>query len=209
MQPTNRLRTITIATCATLVLVLTGIRCTSTPQPAPADTPKIPVYTQKRVIDRVDWPASSTINQTALKAMKPEEALKITSSGVPVLVPSDPVLLGQGLVWTETTTYGFALPDPVNGLMLTLTAGRVSVKTDQPFPARAYESDPSALDLRGTKVSFRSGEAVMRRAMWVENGEAWYMLDVDCLTPTDPRCTNDDYIADLVKNLVYVGGNGQ
>jgi hypothetical protein len=210
MQPTNRLRTITIATCATLVLVLTGIRCTSAPQSAPTDTPKIPVYAQKRVIDRVDWPASSTINQTALKAMKPEEAAKIANSGVPVLVPSDEKILALSTFGSDQNGYSIGLPDPMDGRLVTLSAGRVSVQSDNPalLVPGAYEED-SGVPLRGTKVFLSQGESVTWRAQWVENGEASYMLDLDCLNIGDSLCATSDYLLSLVKNLVYVGGNGQ
>ena len=191
-------------------LVLAGMRCNGATPGQPATT-TIPTYTQKTVIDTVVWPADSSINQAALKAMKPEEAAKVRDSGVPVLVPGDQKILVSGTFEADQNGYSFGLPDPVDGRLVTLSAGRVSVQSDNPalLVANAYEEDPGAVSLRGTKVSVSQGESVTWRAQWVENGEASYMLDLDCFNAGDPLCTTSDYLLSLVKNLVYVGGNGK
>lgn len=43
----------------------------------------------------------------------------------------------------------------------------------------------------------------------MENGEAGYHLSIACEKEDDPRCADTDYLLSLVKNLVYVGGNGK
>jgi hypothetical protein len=169
------------------------------------------VYTQKTVYDKVVWPASSTINQTALQAMKPEEALKIADSGVPVLVFNDIKLLAAGiLVEPSQNGYDFSMPDSVDGIQMVISGGRVGAQTTGLPPETASETDLSdRTPLRGkygVKIS-QSEEGL--RATWVENGEADYELRMYCDAAADVRCSTNDYIADVIKKLVYVGGNGQ
>lgn len=217
MQPTNRLRTITIATCATLVLVLTGIRCTSATPPAPAQKPAERTYIEKTILDPVIWPASSTISQAALAAMKPEEVMKIASSGVPVLVPNDPKYLSAGIM-IDPNEYGynFGTSEPVGGIHLSIGSGRASTQYIQtsgpPAPEVVYNKTPEnqRFPIRGNKgVGISGSEAGDIRAGWMENGEVSYTLSIFCESKDDPRCADTDYLLSLVKNLVYVGGNGK
>lgn len=210
MQPTNRLRTFTISTLALVALVLTGMRCNSATPGVPAEQPKIPTYTETRVIDRVDWPNSDQIDQAAFKALKPEAAATIASSTVPVLVPNEPKMLSQGVLWVLPHSYGFGTNGMVGGVSITITATGVSTQiAGVAFPPSAYEEDPSAISIRGAKVSITQNDANNWMADWVENGEVSYNVHLVFQDKTDPRYLTSDYLINLVKNLVYVGGNGK
>ncbi len=194
-----------------VALVVTGMRCNGFTPGEPATPPKfqVPTYTHKRIVETVEWPASSTINQTALKAMKPEEAAKIANSGVPVLVPSDPRYLAAGIMLTNEFSYDFALDDYIDGANFTLGASRVSDQSNAPVPAYALEPDPNAVVIRGQRVSFSQNEMGNWLATWGEFGQVGYLLHVGCETFDNPRCADDTFIKSLVASLVYVGGNGK
>jgi hypothetical protein len=217
MQPTNRLRTYTIASFAVIMLVFSGMRCNSATPPAPAQKPAERTYIEKTILDPVIWPASSTISQAALAAMKPEEVLKIASSGVPVLVPSDPKILGAGIVVVAGENgYNFGTAEPVDGIYYSMGGGRLSHQYIQtsgpPAPEVVYNKTPEnqRFPIRGNKgVGVSGSEAGDIRAGWMEYGEAGYHLSIACEKEGDPRCADTDYLLSLVKNLVYVGGNGK
>ena len=40
---------------------------------------------------------------------------------------------------------------------------------------------------------------------WLEHGVA-YGLDIECASPTDTRCTDENFAITLVDELTYVGG---
>lgn len=198
---------------AVLTLLLIGAGCSkveTSPSSIPSAEQQVPTYTRKVVIDSVTWPAQDKMDQKALQALPAAEAAKIVGSGVPVLVPNDPKFLSKGImVYPNGNGYDFGMPDPVDGITITVGGGRVSIQSDAPIPPHAYDEDPNALSLRGTRVSIGRTESASWKATWSENGEASYMLDLDCVQPGDPRCADKAYVIDLVKNLVYVGGSGK
>ncbi len=199
--------------CAFGALVL-GAGCSKTP--TPGTKKPIPTYTQKRVIDRVDWPASSTINHAALAAMKPEERAKVALSGVPVLVPGDVKLLAGGvMIEPNESGYDFGSIGTVDGLDFTIGATRVSTQSDAPVPA--YARDPQRPDNRAVvgnrKLSIGritgDGNEGPWSASWTESGEAGYTLLLECVDVSDARCKDDSYLKSFVASLVYVGGSGK
>jgi hypothetical protein len=209
MLKTTSLRTITIATCATLVLVLTGIRCTSATPPAPADTPKIPTYTYKTVVGKVVWPPTSTIDQAALAAIFSVEREKLKLSGVSVLVSSDLKFLRTAITMDPSENgYSFGPAEWVDGLDTTITGGHVGDSSDAPVPDRLYEPDPNGIDIGEFKnVSVGRGESLTWEATWGGYGHVGYLVSLQCKDRTDPRCADNKYLIELVRSLVFVGGN--
>ena len=200
---------------AVLASLVGGAGCKKDEPQAPPQ-PQIPTYTQKRVLGRVDWPASSTISQTALAAMKPEARAKISSSGVPVLVPNDPVLLNAGTTdQPDEAGYGFGAGDPVGGITFTVDASRASTQSNAPVPAYLYDKNrPDDRVIAGSRkvaVSRISGDgdAGPWTANWMDYGEVAYSVVLICVDPNDPRCADDTYVRSFVASLVYVGGAGK
>lgn len=212
MKTTARYSLRLAAVLGLVALVITGMRCNGlTPgEPAAPTKFQVPTYTHKRIVETVEWPAPSTINQTALKAMKPEEAAKIADSGVPVLVPSDPRYLAVGRIFDENeVSYGFAIDDYIDGIGFTIGATRVSDQSDAPVPAYALEPTPGEPIIRGRRVSISQNEVGNWTATWGEFGQIGYLLHVGCETFDNPRCADDTFIKSLVASLVYVGGSGK
>ena len=188
-------------------LVLAGMRCNGATPGQPATT-TIPTYTQKTVYDQVIWPATSTINQAALMTIPATEREKIKLSGVPVLVPGDKKYL-EAVTIAEPDEYGYllGLDHRIDGVTINILASRVATMSDAPVPARLYEPDPDGLPLRGTIVSFSQNENGNWSASWSENGQPAYLISIYCTDRADPRCADRSYLAHIVQNLVFVGGN--
>ncbi len=203
-------------------LALVGMRCNGfTPggEAYPKATTSVPRYTSERVIGPVEWPSVSSVSQTALAQIKTEERAKVSLSGVPVLVPSDPKLLAAGIMMHPTdVSYGFGSTEPVNGLDFTIDATNVSTRSNAPVPA--YLSDPNRpkddylmIGKRKVSIGWITGdggrEGAPLTADWVENGDVAYSIVLVCSTINDQRCLQDSYVRSFIESLVYVGGSGK
>lgn len=216
-MPTKRFFTFaTLTTLATLTLVLTGMRCTKTTTPEPAPKTTIPVYTQKRVLGRVDWPSSSTINQAALAMIRPEERAKVALSATPVLVPNNPSFLASGIMMRpDESGYDFGSADHIDGIDFTLGGNRASTQSNAPVPEYMYDKnrpdDRVVAGNRKVAVSRISGDgdAGPWMATWVEYGEVAYDVILICVDPNDSKCADDTYLRSFIASLVYVGGAGK
>lgn len=188
-------------------LMLGGLRC-NTPTPAVTPTTTVPTYTEKTVYDRITWPASNTINQAALQAIPESEREKIKLSGVPVLVPNDPKFL-QTAVVAEPDEHGymFGPRGSIDGINLSILATRVGSLSENTSTTQSNESDSDGLILRGINVSFSQNENDTWSATWSENGQPAYLIFMSCVDRADLRCVDRAYLASIIQNLVFVGGN--
>lgn len=193
-----------------VALVVTGMRCNGFAPGEPAAPTKfqVPTYTEKTVLGKIIWPSEKSIDQTVLAVIPAAEREKIKLSGVPVLVPSDPKFLMASQVFTPSERgYNFGTQDWVDGIDFTIHGGRVSSMSDAPVPPELYEDNPSDVLVNGYSVSFSQNENENWSATWGGHGEVGYLMSLYCQDRTDPRCLDKTYFIELVRSLVFVGGN--
>lgn len=205
MKSNHRSRNLIIASCAAVMLVLTGMRCQ---QSMPSQPSPVPTYTEKTVLGKVSWPLTSSIDQTALDAIPAAEREKIKLSGVPVLVPKDPRFLKVTEIFQpDERGYNFGSKEWVDGISFDIFGGRVAGMSDAPVPPQLYEDDPNDVMINGFSVSFSQNENDNWSATWGGYGEVGYLISLHCQERTDPRCLDTTYFTQLIKSLVFVGGN--
>lgn len=208
MKSTNRLRSIVIASSAMIVLVLTGMRCNGYKSAEPPAQPPIPTYTERSVRDKVVWPSPDSIDQTALAALPSAEREKIKLSAVPVLVPRDPKFLQSSTIFVmDDAAYSFGLNKYADGISFDLMGNRVSTMSDAPLPDSFYQPNPNDVKIGQFQVSFSQNENDNWSATWGSYGEVGYLMSLHCQDRTDSRCLDTAYFTQLIKSLVFVGGN--
>ena len=184
--------------------------------PKPAKTSaSFQTFTEKVSLEPVLWPAL-TVNQVALQTMPTEARSAVALSGTPVLLPNDPKILAAGImIEPGAHGYNYGTPEPVDGLYLTMGSSRTRIELveapgEPPFqPKVSLPDEEDGFPVRGNKGVFISynSETGGREAAWMDYGQTSYMVTIYCTSiADDPRCMKDDYLIDLVKNLVYVGG---
>jgi hypothetical protein len=119
-------------------------------------------------------------------------------------------MLANGVIYAGTTSYFFAIKSPESfGQSISISGTSAGEQTDAPFPASAYEPDPNTININGFQVSIGQNDAGNWEADWGGNGDVGYNVHIVCLNPDDTRCLTNKYIVDVVRSLVYVGGNGK
>lgn len=206
-----------VVTGLLIAACLGGVGCKKD-EPSSKPKKEIPVYTQKKVIDRVDWPASTSIDQTALAALLPEARAQVVLSGVPVLVPSDPKFLTTAvMIDPNEFGYDFGLRKPIDGIAYTLGASRVSIQSDAPTPVPTFKTGrPDTRVIVGNRkleINRITGDGGDDEgpwlASWAEHGEVGYMITLVCSDSQDARCADNAYLRSIVTSLVYIGGSGK
>ncbi len=192
-------------------LALMGMRCNGfTPggEAYPKATTSIPRYTYKTVIGKVTWPSPNSIDQQALAAIPSAEREKLKLSGVPVLVPRDPKFLKTGIMINPTETgYAFGPADWVEGIDTTINGGRIGDTSDAPISTNAYEQSSNSVKVGEFNVVFYQNEAGTWYGTWGAYGDMGYLMSFRCRDRQDSRCANESQLKELIRNLVFVGGN--
>jgi hypothetical protein len=183
------------------VVVLACIAGCDEPQPtAPPPKPPPPAATGAKVGTKVeqqiDWPEASSIDHKARAALADDARAAVDRAPVPVLVVARPSLLAAAKVIAQPNFY--ALSAQSEGVTISLQATRIAHKYDHIPPAKG----PALV--RGKPAFVTQNEAIWS-ATWTEFG-ASYVLEVECNTLPDPRCTDDRFVLELAENLAYVGG---
>lgn len=119
----------------------------------------------------------------------------VDKSPVPVLVP-------PGLGTTHTVVVGkhwYQFSHRAGGVEVSVTASRAGYRTKEVHNLKGTRV------LRHTTVRMTQGEGGVH-ADWTENGIS-YMVQVQCESITDTRCTEPTFAAKTVESLVFVGGH--
>lgn len=95
----------------------------------------------------------------------------------------------------------YALTGRVSGTTIAIQGTRAAHRYEGMSPA------PGDRVLRGTRGFVSMNEGI-RTTSWIENGVA-YSVDVECVDPSEVRCTSDSFALDLVEHLAFAGGGSR
>jgi hypothetical protein len=95
----------------------------------------------------------------------------------------------------------------VDGISFDLMGNRASTLSDAPVPDNFYQPNPNNVKIGQFEVSFSQNENDNWSATWSGYGEVGYLMSLHCQEQKDPRCLDTTYFTQLIKNLVFVGGN--
>ncbi len=154
--------------------------------------------TADTVAGAVRWPAAGTLDRIAFARLDESSRDAVRTSPVPVLVLREPALLAVTRVMTGPAWYAIAARE--GGLTISLGGTRLAHPHPGVAPARGRSI------VRGEPAFVTQNEAIWS-ASWLENGVA-YVLEVECDTPSEPRCADERTLLGLTAALSYVGGAG-
>lgn len=152
---------------------------------------------------KVDWPSADKIDQKARSYLSAENLKRVDSSGVPVILPSDPEILKNG-VMTTTNETGYGFSSDYKGIDVDIDADLISY--DFPW-LRNLKLPPSTDGVRGTKVYIGADERGLT-VSWNENNLLYEVL-FNCGGPPDDYGCTKDFMLNTINSAAYVGGKGK
>ncbi|MDP3697592.1 MAG: hypothetical protein Q8R55_06300 [Candidatus Taylorbacteria bacterium] len=150
------------------------------------------------IIQKVNWPGPSLIDNSALILLSQENKDKIYKSNVPVLFVK-PTQSMQEPVFIVDTHYYAASFNFNNETYFSIMGTRIGYQ-------RNKSMNPNFnCTVRGINGIVDENVGIWS-ITWSEYG-ASYALDIECSKQGNPHCSKD-YIIRLANDLVYLGGTG-
>ena len=137
-----------------------------------------------------------TVDAAALAALDNDSRAAVARSPVPVLIPKRPELLKVGKVMAEENWYAFHASH--DGLTVAVGASKIEHHHDDIAPTKGKRT------VRGVPGFIVQNEGIWSLS-WREGGIS-YSLDLECAEPSEARCSNDETLLSIARDLVYVGG---
>ena len=142
----------------------------------------------------IQW-SEANGHASAPDALNSTQRDAIASTTLPVLLPSDPLMLSSAAFTTGDLWYSAA--------MRTTGAHTFIMGSRGEFPVDLGLTEAQKQQLSNFTV-YRTHQIV---TLSFRMYGAAYRIDVECDKPMDdPRCTQDDYVLELAEGLVMVGG---
>lgn len=170
------------------------VGCSARTGSAPAT--EAPTSEPQAVVQTVRWPGG-TLDSLSLGALSTASREAVGRSPVPVLVPRGaPLATGKLMVGP----HWYAFSADLGGAHVSVSATRVAYTYGVAFDV------PARREVRGLAVSLTRSEGIWS-ASWLEHNVA-YSLDLECAAVGDARCADERSVLELIRGLVYVGGEG-
>lgn len=148
----------------------------------------------------VTFPPATKITRPVLERLPADAKKLVRKATVPVLVPPDGVKPESIVVIVEPEFYAVSAKTET-GASISVQGTRSRVRYDD-VPAAAGRTQLHE-GLRG----FVTENEGIHVASWVEN-EVAYSVDLECASPDDALCKDDEGVIQMAKQLVFVGGGG-